>query len=284
METQTPSRFYVTIAVLVVGLILANFYFSHLGPLVPAGTGFIIFFVGYLFFRRERALQKMQYQFLTITTHNFRTPLAGIKWALDALHHSTEREERENLIQQIDTAIERILTVVEVLVGVTKSNDRLSYAFDVVSFRELAEKSLQRFSEEIKKKELKYTITADPDTPLIIADIQKIQFVVDVLVENAVKYSIIGGPITANVKRSGNNVEFSIHNFGTGLKRQDKRNMFTKFFRGEEAQKVNPDGLGLSLFISKIIVENHKGNIWVDGGGKKGLTFRLSLQTAQQGN
>ena len=126
MEKSKTIRFYALLAGVLFLLILLNFFFSRFGIAVPLLTFLATLAIVYLFWRRDQALAMREYQFLTITTHNFRTPLAGMKWAVVALREDVASAQKETLLAQLESAIGRILTVVEVLVGVVKSDDRLS--------------------------------------------------------------------------------------------------------------------------------------------------------------
>ena len=285
MESLKKYRRYLLVAAVLFACLLLVYAFSPLGLIVPFFAFFPVGVVVYAFWRRERALELMRYRFLTVVTHNFRTPLTGMKWTVNALREDVEREEKKNLLTKLDTAIERVQTVVEVLAGVARSDERLDYAFEAVSFHDLIEASLKRFSERIQKKELQLTIQVAQGLPLIIADRQKIQFVIDILLENAIAYSVTGAPITLTAVQQKNDVLFSVADLGSGLSREDRRHLFADYYRSEEAQKLAPDGLGLSLFTARTIVENHRGKIWVESKGKgKGSTFYVRLKIAQQGH
>lgn len=224
-----------------------------------------------------------KYQFLTIVTHKFRTALAGIKWAFDEL--SREKitiEEKNDLIKNIDQSVRKLVELVDHLAGIAKYDSRLAYAFKAISLREMVDEALGQYGQHIREKDLNLQINTTQDVPLIIADAKKISFVINSLIENAVKYTPKGGQIEVAIKKQSDQIIFSVHNSGKGLGRREKKMLFTKFFRSEAAKLSDPEGLGMALFISKVIVKHHRGQIWAESKGKdKGVTFFVKLKTAQ---
>ena len=99
---------------------------------------------------------------------------------------------------------------------------------------------------------------------------------------NAILYSHPSGEIKINTEiREINkipNLIFSINDKGLGIIEDEKKNIFDKFYRSEEAKRISPNGFGLGLFIAKQFIEVHKGNIWFSSEGRnKGATFNFSL-------
>lgn len=290
METFKISIFYFCVGVVLIGLIFLNFFHIELYqsfPLIPESTLpiFTFLFVCFLVFslwQREREVLELKYEFLTIATHKFRTALTGIKWVTDLLKGDITLKEKNDFLAQIDNSLEKLMTVVDHLAGIAKFDSHLAYAFKAISLREMIDESLQRYSQHISKKNIHFDIETGEKIPLIIADAQKIQFVIDTLFENAIKYTPLGGLINAAVFSEKGYIVFVIKDSGIGLTWRERKRIFKKFFRGSRAKSADTEGLGLALFMSKTIIKHHKGKMWVKSKGKnKGSTFYVMLKTAQ---
>ena len=238
-------------------------------------TSLLLAFLAILaFWEKERSREALQYSFLTVVTHKFRTPLAGIKWAINGLRDEKTIAERKELIQEIDNASDRISQTVDILTGLAKFSDSLAYAFEAVSLRILVEQGVRKFAVASRLRNISFKLTPSPDTPLIIIDRQKIQFVVDVLLENAIKYSKEGGIVTTSIEQKGRFVYLRVSDEGIGMSSYDRRRIFSRFFRGKDAMERDPDGMGLSLPLVRTVMRHHHGSIFAYSQGRgKGATF-----------
>ncbi len=114
--------------------------------------------------------------------------------------------------------------------------------------------------------------------PMVNADPNKIKDVIENFVFNALKYKYAGhGTIVLKLAKRGDKVIFSCSDDGIGLLKKDSKKIFSKFYRSEEAMKIDPTGIGLGLYINKAIVEMSKGKIWFERNKEKGSTFYFSL-------
>lgn len=292
MEKIKTAVWYVFIGLVLLAMLSLNFFHAQieaLFPLIPsygilALTALLSLFLVLVLFWRDDELEIQRYQFLTIATHKFRTPLAGIKWAMSTLRQEVTLEERNTALTQIEQAVAKLLTVLDHLVGAVRADRRLTYAYEAVSLRELLEDAMQRLGPNIKEKHLSFTVGVSHGLPLIIVDKQKIQFVIDTLIENAIRYTPQGGSIAVLTKSESGYLVFSVEDSGIGLSRRDRRNLFRKFFRSPEAQHIDPEGLGIALSVAKTIVSYHGGRLWAQSPGeKRGATFYVKLRVSQQG-
>ena len=108
-------------------------------------------------------------------------------------------------------------------------------------------------------------------------DAEKIKLAVDNLLDNAIKYTKPGGRLELELSCGIKEVEFKIKDSGLGIPKSQQERVFSKFFRGENIMKVQTEGTGLGLFITKNIIEAHGGKIWFDSKEGKGTTFYFTL-------
>lgn len=247
--------------------------------LIPSVTVIFVIGIVLLFRKREKDIEDLEYEFLTIITHKFRTPLVSIKWVMDELSKdNVPHTEQKELIKDTQGVVRKLMEVVDNLAGIARSDDRLKYSFEEVSLRKMVDSSLEKLSRLIREKSINFDIQTDPQVPTVLADFQKIQFVMDALLENALKYTPEGGKIYVTLARKEKSIVFAVQDTGIGIKKDDKEKIFRKFYRSEGSRNIDPEGLGLALYMSKIIMKDHGGKLWAESEGEnKGSIFFMQL-------
>ncbi|MFA5830192.1 MAG: HAMP domain-containing sensor histidine kinase [Candidatus Gracilibacteria bacterium] len=128
------------------------------------------------------------------------------------------------------------------------------------------------------QKNITVTLQGDCNKKIfVLADANKIRFVFQNLIANAVKYSKLGGKIVIGCKKTAKDVVFYVKDNGIGISAANQKYIFQKFFRAKNAIGVDTNGTGLGLYIAKAIVEGHKGRIWLKSEENSGTTFYISL-------
>ena len=113
-------------------------------------------------------------------------------------------------------------------------------------------------------------------------DAEKAKLAFQNIIDNAVRYTSLNGQITISLKIVDKNIEFSVEDSGVGVPENQQARIFTKFFRGANAVRMNTEGSGLGLFIAKNIVEAHGGKIWFKSEENKGTTFYISFPIKEE--
>jgi K+-sensing histidine kinase KdpD len=234
---------------------------------------FWLFFI-IMFFNKTR----YEDEFTQIVNHVFRTPLTGIAWTTSELEKELTNEEKTNLLQNITNLTDKLVEIVDLFIGIKKVEDQSGYNFKATSIRELVERSLVKYRNQIHKKNISLNVSSFRDVPLLTIDLKKIHFVVDSLIENAVLYTPANGKISIDYMTNQNRLIFYVSDTGIGLSLINKCRIFTKFYRGLRARHIYTDGLGLRLYLSRIIIKRHKGKIYFKSRGKdRGSTFFVEL-------
>ena len=120
-------------------------------------------------------------------------------------------------------------------------------------------------------------ILPDDEIPEILADSEKIKSVLEIIIDNAVKYTLPGGQIDISVKQQGQEIEICVADTGVGIPKNQQSDIFTKFFRGANVVRMQTEGTGLGLFLAKTVVEEHGGRIWFESKEGKGSKFFIVL-------
>lgn len=242
--------------------------------------------------KKLQSLEEAKSKFVSVTTHQLRTPLAAIKWTLDMaakgqLGTITE-EQRKYLLQGL-TSTERVISIVNDLLKVDSIDaERADYSFRPTDLMKLISNIIFEFTNQAMIKKINF-IFLKPQNPIpqIEMDADKIRMVLENLVDNAVKYTPEGGKVTIKISDQRLNsaegaIEIKIIDSGIGIPSAESDKIFQKFFRASNAIKKEPDGSGLGLFIARDIIEKHGGAIWFENHPGQGTSFSFTLPLHQK--
>ncbi len=231
-------------------------------------------------------LDKMKSDFLSIVSHDFRSPLASIMLAARSLMKGEGVEVPKNYNQYlkvIEQQSERLISLAEDTLSITRlESGKLTYLFNAVNIERLVMDAAAMVSFS-KRHSLKFSF--EKGLPYVRGDQAKLRQVLQNLLGNAVKYSPRGGTIEVSARgHMQDQVLVSISDQGIGIPPEQMDRLFQKFSRidTEEAHRIR--GTGLGLWISKEIVKAHGGDIWVESQGGRGSVFHFTLRTMQAEN
>jgi PAS domain S-box-containing protein len=233
---------------------------------------------------REKNIEKVKTEFVSLAAHQLRTPLAGIKWTLETVLEEKDEanlpEEIVDFIKKATEANDRMVSLVNDLLNVTRIEEgRYVYDPKNVDMKKVIEASLKEHKEEIEKKGIKFSlIQPEEDVSFVKADEEKLTVVVQNFLDNALKYTK-EGEISLKLEelKEEKKIRVSVSDTGVGIPEEEKIKMFNKFVRGENVQRMDTEGSGLGLFISKNIIEAHKGEIGFDSKEGEGSVFFFIL-------
>ena len=251
-------------------------YFVEILSILLALIVFVIFIL------KDNESDVFKSEVMAVITHKFRTPLSGIKWAVSSLQKDITFTEKESLLREINIANDKLIEIVNLLVGLNKYDKKQDYVYVAVAIREMIQNSLNKYADKIKEKKVYFNIEPSSDLPMIIIDKVIFQFVIDSLFDNAIKYTPENGKINVSFKSDYSSLTLVVSDTGMGISFWEMRRLFKMFNRGERAKTIDTEGLGLSLYAAKTIVEKHGGKIWAESKGKdKGATFFVRIPRAQ---
>jgi len=241
--------------------------------------GLIVIFAFYKLFKLYKEAKNVEKEFISIVNHAFRTPLTRISWISRELEKTLNaNDERLYQLQGIDNAVDKIISMVDSIVGIRDLAKTSGYDFKVVSIREIIENAISKYREIINKKGINFRISPMKNIPSMTVDLKKISFVIEEIIENAINYSQNGGNIFIDVYYNNKSLSIEVSDEGIGLTTIDKIRIFTKFYRNKKAKLMNTDGIGLSLFLCKQIIRKHKGKIYASSKGvDKGTSIVIIL-------
>lgn len=232
------------------------------------------------------AQRKLQYQkdnFLSIASHELKTPVTSIKAYAQLLQRMLNKEgdlQKAEMVGRLTGQVNRLTVLLDDLLDVSKiSNNRLNFKRDYHVLNEIVENNIR----DINYLENKHRI----DTHLsfngnIFCDEGRIGQVISNLISNAIKYSPDVENIIVSTRQQGNEVVLAVQDFGIGINAENRERVFEQFYRVSNAEAYCYQGMGLGLFISAEIIRQEGGRIWVESEEMMGSTFCFALPLISQ--
>lgn len=235
--------------------------------------------------RHEFEIDRAKTEFVSVASHQLRTPLAAIKWFLELVLGGDAGKitaEQKDFLTQISESTERMIDLVNSLLNVSRiETGRITIDPKPTNMTELVEKAAKEIGPVFKKRKQNFKfIKPKISLPDINIDPKLIFEVIVNLLSNTSKYSPEERPITLGLEQVDEEIMFKISDNGYGIPAHQQHRVFEKFFRGENIMKYAPEGTGLGLYIVKAIIESSGGRIWFKSKENEGTTFYFTLPIA----
>lgn len=224
--------------------------------------------------RKENALLRSQYEFITVLSHQLRTPINAIKWGLESL----DKKPDENMQKELRIKAESMNQLVDTLLYFLEIGEeyRLKKT-EKISLLKACREIMKSIDAGMKLKKIKARATCPDKRDVIWGDARALMFAFHAIMHNAVVYNKEGGTIRAKLKREGENMRITFQDTGFGIPKGEQKKLFSKFFRAKNASLGKNEGSGVSLFLTKKIIEGHGGDIRVESEEGKGTTVVVTL-------
>ena len=232
-------------------------------------------------FERLAEASRMKSEFINIVSHQLRSPLSNLRWAIELLMSG-----RLGKIEEKQTEYFRILKensgrmgelVSDLLIVSRIETATLPQKRKEISLEDLIKKLISEFKPFAQASNVEIEFKSEENLPKILADPSQIRLVVENLLDNAVRYIKDRGKVKMLLSRRGQNLYFEIEDNGVGIPKEDQKYIFQKFFRSENILRYQTQGSGLGLYISKAIIERSGGKIGFKSQEGVGSTFWFTL-------
>lgn len=227
------------------------------------------------------SVNKMKSEFVSVASHQLRTPLSAIKWETELFLSKSREGLDENQIKKIENIAklnEKMIRLVNDLLDVARiDQNRLILKKQNFDFSRITREMMNYVAAANTSRHISFDLDIEKNLPEVLGDAEKIKLVLDNIVSNAFKYTIGGGKIEARLFKKDKEVIFEVKDNGVGIPEEQIDRVFEKFFRSDNATKYQTEGTGLGLYIAKNIVEQLGGRIWFQSIENVGSKFSFSL-------
>ncbi|MBI4085731.1 MAG: PAS domain-containing sensor histidine kinase [Candidatus Liptonbacteria bacterium] len=254
------------------------------GSLRPAESGQAKFLKVIRDRTRETAILKSKEEFLTIASHQLKTPITQISWALEALNGDKELSEaNKEIVKGAFSASRILLKIVEDFLNISKIEEgKFGYRFEPADITVFLNQILSQSLSQASRAGVRlYFDPPQAQLPMVNIDAPKLSLAVVNLLENAIRYNMKDGEVIVKVEPVADKpfLKVSVKDTGIGVASEALEKLFTKFFRAENAVKFQTEGTGLGLYIAKNIVQAHGGEIWAESELNRGTVIYFTLPT-----
>lgn len=229
----------------------------------------------------EYNTEKMRTDFISSVSHELKTPMVMLSGYSEALLDDivTEPEEVKEMVSIIKDESDRMNKLVsELLIIARMDSDDVLYDIKEQNFTMLLDELHQRFDYKLKDNNIELVIEAGSEMVQFPFDYDKLNQVFTNLIDNAIRYTSRGDMITINVAEDNEDyVSIEVRDTGTGIKRENLKHIFERFYKADEARTRGKHGTGLGLYIVSNIIKKHGGTITADSIFGEGTVFTIKL-------
>lgn len=246
--------------------------------ILPGLSGMIAVSSAIIVWKKIRETDILKDEFINIIMHRFRTPITYIKWSVEMLKTLSTNEEQKKELDNIEEENTVLVGLTDTLVNLANiGGNEKSYALTEENLAEIIKKVINKKKVRINAKKITIDTEFENNLPPVNVDLKRIEFVIETIIDNAITYTPDEGNIKLSIKLDDKKLIFSVKDNGVGISKKDLPRIFIKFFRGDGV-KIDTEGMGIGLFISKDIMRRHGGTISVESDGLgKGAKFSIDL-------
>jgi NtrC-family two-component system sensor histidine kinase KinB len=233
---------------------------------------------------RLKELNQLKSEFIMKASHELKNPLTGLTMNISLLRESALaglKGEEQRLLESAEEDLRRLRNLVNDLLDLSRIEaGKLTMEIAATSLRSVAEKALEAMRAQAEQLDIQVSADLPESLPPVLADANKILWVLTNLVANALRYTPRGGFVRISAEPEEASVRVEVRDNGQGIPYEDQARLFEKFF---QARGGSSGSLGIGLAICKEIIRAHRGAIWVDSTPGQGSTFSFTLPRADLG-
>jgi len=283
---QCPYFLFIVMGVITIGAMLFAFFITRTGSAeLIIYTAFIITLVFFIpgtiiikSFEHMAEANRMKSEFVSIASHQLRSPLTAIRWSTELL--IKERvgklsEKQKQYIILLKENNDRMIILVNDLLNVSRiDKGDLKLKNKEIDTKSFVEKIFNSIKPTAQSHNVILQFKSEDDMPPVLGDETYFGMVVTNFIDNAIKYSKDGGGrVVVRLIKKGQYIRYEVEDNGIGISKEDQKFIFNKFFRTSVAEQKQSDGTGLGLFIAKSVIKKMDGKIGFYSKEGEGTTF-----------
>jgi signal transduction histidine kinase len=230
--------------------------------------------------QKDAEVSRVKSDFISTAAHQLRTPLTGIRWALEALQAEPLNESQQVLVKSAVDKSHDLVAIVGTLLDISSiESGKYNYQFAMMDLGALVGEVANDFVPLAGQRQvsLVYTPSEQP-LPPIRGDRDRIKWILNNLIENGIRYTPAGGSIRIATGIAASHIQVRVSDTGIGIPQTERGNIFERFYRAGNAIAKENAGNGLGLYIARTIATDHGGDLdFVSNEGGTGTTFILSF-------
>ncbi len=232
-----------------------------------------------------RLLDQTKDDFISMASHQLRTPLTSVKGYLSMVLEGDGGElnrKQEKMLNQAFISSQRMVYLIADLLNVSRlRTGKFVIEPSPVNLAEIIQSEVGQLVETAMARGLKLVYEKPDDFPTLLLDETKIRQVIMNFIDNAIYYTPSGGRIEVSLGQTQQSITLSVKDDGIGVPKHEQHHLFTKFYRAHNARKARPDGTGLGLFMAKKVIIAQGGSIVFKSHEGKGSTFGFTFAKAR---
>lgn len=229
-----------------------------------------------------KEVDALKSEFITISSHSLRTPLASIEGGLDMLQSAALDDQSKKMLGIVRASASNLVRFSEDMLTIAgiEAQQGAHTELTQTALGELLAPVIVDAEKKATKRRLHFTVHLDAAKVRVGANPPLLRLAIRNLLDNACKFTEAGGTVTLSVREQKENVVVEVTDSGIGIARSELPNLFTKFHRGTDTLAYNYEGTGVGLYITKLILDQHRARIDVNSTPGKGTTVVVSLPKA----
>ncbi|HEV7121257.1 MAG TPA: HAMP domain-containing sensor histidine kinase [Candidatus Paceibacterota bacterium] len=230
--------------------------------------------------KKDTEISRVKSDFISTAAHQLRTPLTGIRWALEALEREQLTEDQQTLVKSAVEKSHDLVAIVGTLLDISSiESGKYKYNFVPMDLSALVSEVGNDFTPLAAQRQVSLLYApSEAPLPQIKGDRDRIKWILNNLIENAIRYTPSGGSITVSTNLGANQVQVRVRDTGIGIPEKERGNIFERFYRAGNAITKENQGNGLGLYIARTIATDHGGDLDFQANTEgPGTTFILSF-------
>lgn len=287
---QCPSFLVILIGLITIGAMLGIYFIAsrytqepEIVALIILAVTAVLIIIGYFIiqgFNRLAEVSQMKSEFVSVVSHQLRTPLSSLKWSLNLLLSGRLKghEEQETQLKMMAGTNQRMIDLVNDLLDVSRiEQGKMGLRPEKIDLLKLFNDLINEYASLAQASNVNLEFEAKENLPEVLADPGRLKLVTQNLIDNAIRYITGGGRVKIRLRQQNNFIRCEIEDNGVGIPKSEQKYIFQKFFRSQNIMKYQTEGTGLGLFIARAIIKSSGGKIGFKSREGKGSVFWFEL-------